>query len=311
MQLARRLGKAFVLVVSICAALVVVAIGLLGLTYVLVNKTNGDIESSGSVRKYLIHVPRSYDAAKPAPLVISFHGFAEWPAHQMEISHWNDLADEQGFIVVYPLGTRIPLRWNAYDPQGSGTGSEAEVQFISELIDKLSGEYSIDPSRVYANGLSNGGGMSVLLACRLSARVAAIGSVSGAHVLPWDQCGPGRPVPMIGFHGTEDPIVPYEGGGNSGLGSHFPNVPAWMQAWARRNGCDPVPLELPSRGKVSGVEYARCNQGAGVVFYTVHGGGHAWPGGGELPEFLVGHTTRDVDATRVMWEFFSRHSLPN
>lgn len=304
-----KIGKMIIRILLMLAGLLVLSTIVVACIYLAINRTNGKIVSSGIVRKYLLYVPESYNPTTPTPLVISMHGFAEWPAHQMRISHWNDVADEYGFIVVYPSGTQFPLRWNAYNWPGAKMPASNEVQFISDLIDHLSAEYNLDPARIYANGLSNGGGMSVLLACQLSERITAIGSVSGAYLLPWDQCVQSRPVPIIAFHGTEDPIVPYVGGGTSRFGSAFPNIPIWIARWAQRYGCDPGPVDLPSQGEVSGVKYSECNQDTEVIFYTVHGGGHAWPGGGSLPKFIVGHTTQDIDATRVMWKFFSRYTL--
>ena len=117
------------------------------------------------------------------------------------------------FLVVYPEGTGFPRRWRA----GGWPGDPmADVVFISDLIDTLSAEYNIDPARIYANGLSNGGGMSFLLGCALSDRIAAIGGVAGAYALPLEDCLPSRPVPMIIFHGTVDAIVPYLGGPSEG-----------------------------------------------------------------------------------------------
>src|SRR5690242_1990506 len=98
---------------------ILVILGLPGLLILIIvgsiyflNVTNGKITSSGQERTYLIHVPPNYDAAKPAPLVISLHGAAGWPAQQMNVSHWNQLADENGFIVVYPSGTDFPRIWH-------------------------------------------------------------------------------------------------------------------------------------------------------------------------------------------------------
>ena len=201
----------------------------LSVTLVLVfrflNRTNGKILSSGELRKYLLYVPKSYDPTTPTPLIISLHGFAEWPAHQMQISHWNDLADRHGFIVVYPCGTGFPLRWRIRGDAGTPQDPALDVTFIADLIDKLQSDYNIDPARIFANGLSNGGGMSFLLSCRLAARIAAIGTVSGAFLLPWDDCKPSRPVPLIAFHGTSDPIVPYSGGPSRSFELPFPSIP--------------------------------------------------------------------------------------
>jgi polyhydroxybutyrate depolymerase len=260
-------------------------------------------------RSYLLYVPASYDPATPAPLVVSLHGFASGPVNQMEVSQWNELADEHGFIVAYPSGTGFPKRWNTSG--AAGEGGADDVAFLLELIDALSQQFSIDPQRVYVNGLSNGGGMSYTLACLRPERIAAIGGVAGAYTEPVGGCNPDRPVPVIAFHGTDDRIVPYAGGAAGGPQNFvFPAVPDWAAAWAQRNGCDATPDTLPAQGEVSGVRYTGCTDSAEVVFYTVEGGGHNWPGGGRLPELIVGHTTQDIDASAVMWEFFvQQHPL--
>src|SRR5712691_13334857 len=173
----------------------------------ILDRTNGSIVSSGKPRSYLLYVPQSYDRAKPTPLVISMHGAAGWPAQQMNLSGWNRLADEQGFIVVYPSGSDVPKIWHV----DRGAGLMRDVRFISALIDTLEAAYNIDPTRIYANGISNGGGMAFVLSCTLSDRIAAVGMVAAAQTLPWSWCTDHRPVPMIAFHGTAD-LVPYQGG---------------------------------------------------------------------------------------------------
>ena len=302
----RKIGQVILRIVFIVVGLLVLGAVTIAVLFTVLNKTNGRIVSSGEVRRYLLFVPTTYDPAKPAPLVISLHGFVEWPAHQMQISRWNTLAEEQGFLVVYPEGTGFPRRWRAGGWRGDPT---PDVRFIADLIDRLAAEYSIDRSRVYANGLSNGGGMSFLLGCALSDRIAAIGGVAGAYAYPLDECQPLRPVPMIAFHGTADPIVPYLGGPSRGTEPRLPVIPDWMEARAALNGCDATPIALPSSGEASGIRYSGCEQGAEVVFYTLAGGGHSWPGGEPLPEWITGPTSQAIDATRVMWEFFSRFSL--
>lgn len=288
----------------------VLAIGGVGLAFARVNQTNGELESGGLTRRYLLYVPDSYNPDMPTPLVISIHGFAEWPAHQMEISGWNTLADQHGFIVVYPQGTSFPLRWTTHAVDSSAAGLPDDTGFIADLIDRLSAEYNIDPQRIYANGLSNGGGMSNRLACELADRIAAIGGVSGAYLYPPEACQPARPVPVIAFHGTADEIVPYNGGPSRMFDIPFPLVSEWAAAWAERNGCAGEVESLAVSPTVDRVHYTGCNQNAEVVFYTIAGGGHAWPGGEPIPEWIVGYTTMEINATRLMWEFFSQHPLP-
>jgi polyhydroxybutyrate depolymerase len=274
----------------------------------VINRTNGTLISSGERRSYLLYVPGSYDPSTPTPLVITIHGFAQWPAHQMHITRWNDLADEYGFIAVYPAGTRFPMRWRIVGEAGSSLDPMRDVTFISDLIDKLETEYNIDPSRIYANGLSNGGGMSFLLSCKMSDHIAAIGTVGGVFNLPWEDCQPSRPMPTMVFHGTEDPIVPYAGGKYRDTDFFFPAIPDWVAMLAQRNGCGSAPQELPASGLVSGFQYTGCT--ADVIFYTITGGGHTWPGGEPIPDWIAGYTSQDIDATRTLWEFFQSHPLP-
>ncbi len=146
-----------------------------------------------------------------------------------------------------------------------------------------------------------------LLSCALADRIASVGMVSGAYLLPWDECQPSRKVPAVLFHGTADGVVPYYGGPSEPFDLPFPNIPEWARALAERNGCRAEPEGLPPSGDVSGVRYTGCE--ADVVFYTITGGGHAWPGGEPMPERIVGYTTDDIDATSVMWQFFEAHPL--
>src|SRR5687768_9679264 len=177
-------------------------------SYRVRNRNTGSMRSSGEDREYLLYVPSTYDRAKPTPLVISMHGGALWPAAQMAISRWNDVAEREGFLVVYPSGVAGdgPGHWRM-----GGTGRMKEVRFISDLIDRLQADHHIDPGRIYVDGLSNGGGMAFVLSCALPDRIAAVGMVAAAHLLPWSSCTAPVPMPMIAFHGTADTATPYHG----------------------------------------------------------------------------------------------------
>ena len=295
------------------AVLVLVGLPLVLLLIAMVsisvlNRTNGAIVSSGQEREYLLYVPASYDRAKPAPLVISLHGAAVWPAQQMNLSRWNRLADHYGFIVVYPAGTGLgPRIWHL----NRGPGLMKDVRFISELIDTLEAAYNIDRTRVYVNGFSLGGGMTFVLSCALSDHIAAVGMVSAAQTLPWSWCTDRRAVPMIAFHGTAD-LVPYEGGPSPDPFNPvvFPPVRRWTANWARRNRCAATPIESPAAADVTRLEYGNCADRAAVVLYTVKGGGHQWPGGKPLPRWLLGPPSDSIDATALMWSFFEDHPMP-
>jgi len=271
------------------------------------NRSNGTIVSSGLTREYLVYVPRSYDRTTPTPLVITMHGGAMWPAIQMEASQWNRVADEHGFIAVYPSGLsgRGPRSWRA----SGGPGQARDVRFISELIDTLAAHYNIDLARVYANGLSNGGGMAFALSCALADRIAAVGVVAPAIFLPWSACTDQRPVPMIAFHGTADRAALYNGGDSWVARQRLPSIPQWTTTWARRNRCDPDPVDSRVAADVTRRSYANCADSAAVVLYIIHGGGHTWPGGKPMPEWFVGITSNGVDASSEMWKFFREHPL--
>jgi polyhydroxybutyrate depolymerase len=293
------------IVVALIGLPVVVA-GIEAARYYTINRSGGTVVSSGETREYTLHVPPGYDASRPTPLVISIHGAAIWPVAQQRLSQWDRVADREGFIVLYPSG-RIgegPPHFDAED-----------VTFIADLINEVQRTHNIDRRRIYANGLSNGGGLSFLLSCTMPDRIAAVGLVAAAHLFPASLCKDLRPVPMIAFHGTADDDTPYLGG-KSGkswiLPMRFPSIPGITAAWAKRNQCAATPTESRVASDVTRLEYSQCASNAPAILYTIHGGGHTWPGGdGDyLPEWFVGKTTQTIDASSIMWEFFKNHPLP-
>ena len=299
--------KTVIRVVLVVIGLPVVLVLMAAAWISVLNRTNGTIVSSGQKREYLLYVPKSYDRTKPTPLVISMHAAAVWPAHQMNTTRWNTLADEYGFIVVYPSGTGVgPRIWHV----DRGAGLMRDVRFIAELIDTLETAYNIDPARIYANGFSLGGGMAFVLSCTLSDRIAAVGMVAAAQTLPWNWCTDHRAVPMIAFHGTAD-LVPYQGGPSPDPFNPltFPAVRDWTANWARRNRCGPHPVESSVAPDVNRLEYTNCADDAAVVLFTIQGGGHQWPGGKPLPTWIFGPASNSIDATSQMWAFFREHQL--
>jgi polyhydroxybutyrate depolymerase len=310
----RKIAKA----VLIALTLIVVFVLIAAVTFYAfwssyaTNRTNGTIVSSGQARKYLLYVPKSYDRATPTPLVISLHAAALWPATQQAISQWNTVADEHGFMVVYPAGTDLSGGTNLLPFRGWLLRPEAilsaNVGFISELIDTLEATYNIDPARIYASGFSNGGAMAFALSCRLAGRIAAVGTVSAAQDHPFGWCADSGPVPLINFHGTAD-LVPYNGGRAWVSPRPCPSVLAWTADWARRNRCGPKPIVSAAAADVTRLEYTDCADAAAVVLYTIRGGGHSWPGGKPLPAWMVGPANHSIDATRLMWAFFREHRL--
>ena len=291
---------------TITAALIclpVVVAGIEAARYVAVNRSSDTIVSSGETREYTLHVPPGYDANRPTPLVITIHGASLWPAAQQALSQWDRVADREGFIVAYPSGRT---------GQGPRHFDMEDAIFIADLIDAIQRTHNIDPRRIYANGVSNGGGLSFILSCTMPDRIAAVGLVAAAQLWPWSVCRDLRPVPMIALHGTADDFTPYRGGVSPKswiLAMRLPGIPEWTANWARRNHCAPTPVESRVASDVTRLEYTQCAGNAPAVLYTIDGGGHTWPGGRDLPEWFAGKTTRTIDASSVMWSFFKDHPL--
>ena len=176
-----------------------------------------------------------------------------------------------------------------------------DVPFVSDLLDSLEARCSIDPRRVFASGISRGGGMANRLGCDLADRIAAIGPVSGDYQFA-ENCSPSRPVPVIAFHGTNDSVIPYNGIGNSRLPptAYFTigtPIPDRLSSWAKRDGCSLKPAVIFQEGTLSGQEWGNCSGGADVLLYTINGGEHGWNSG------------TDSNEARMIWDFFVQHPL--
>lgn len=280
----------------------------------------GSITSGGIERTFLYRVPATLDAAsKPWPLVIALHGRGGTGAGQEALSHLSDVADREGFIVVYPDG--VEKSWADGRP-GSPAQEQGvdDVAFVSSLIDHFVAEEGADPGRVFVAGMSNGGMMSYRLGCDLSGKVAAIGPVAGLMYTGLaDVCAPGRPVPVLVFAGTADPIMPYAGGAvGSDTGGDVLSAEETRARWAALDGCtdDAVKSSEPDLDPEDGTTVTReahtaCEGSSEVLLFTVEDGGHTWPGGDQyLNEKIIGKTTRDIDASEALWAFFQSHPMP-
>jgi polyhydroxybutyrate depolymerase len=252
------------------------------------------IESAGETREILVHLPPDLGTA-PVPLILNFHGFSSNAAEQEALSGMSDLADQAGFIVVYPQALGDPAGWRV----GPGEAVEKDTTFIAELLDELEANYPIDRRRVFATGMSNGGGMVHRLGCEMADRFAAIAAVSGAYLLS-EICSPSRPLPVLAFHGAGDRLVPYDGAGKV-----LPPIPTWAARWASRDGCDDSSQLFFDQEGVVGERWSNCDGEAEVILYTIEGGGHTWPGANPLSA-----ASDSIDASATIWDFFQSHPLP-
>jgi polyhydroxybutyrate depolymerase len=277
-------------------------------------------DAEGTDRWYLLTTPEEHDGETPLPVVIDYHGILEGAELHSTISGIAELAQAEGFVGVIPNGSGSPVRWDITTDE-----TNVDVAFTNELLDTLQAELCVDTSRIYAIGLSNGALFSSVLACQLDDRIAAFSMVSG--ISDPDPCEPGRPVPVVAFHGTADPILRFNA---TALPDIDPDstapatttppadlngdgYPANVAAWAERNGCEPEPADTDVTERVIHRVY-ECPSAGPVEFYILEGGGHDWPGN-ELTGLEQGidpsNPVLDIDASELSWEFFQRFSLPS
>ena len=260
-------------------------------------------------RTFRLHVPPA-GSSRPYPLVIALHGAASNGKQTEALTGLSPLADKKGFVVAYPDGeNRIWRYWNL------GEGKK-DFQFISDLMDALVKAGTADPQRIYLTGISNGAYFSNALAIEFGDRVAAIAPVAGTiNKLVGRVAKPKRAVPVCYWHGTDDRVVGYDG--TDFISKHEVSLGAedCVKWWAEKNGCPKAAnvekLENKAPDDGTTVERWTYSGPAPVVFYKISGGGHTWPGMPAAGEKILGKVCRDVNASEVIWEFFSKYSLPN
>jgi polyhydroxybutyrate depolymerase len=260
---------------------------------------------------------------KPAPLVIALHGNTQTGADMMTRTSWPVVARREHFGVVFPDG--LNRAWADFRPNANRAGRAPpdgtdDVAFIVRLIEKYVADGVADPKRIYVTGVSNGGAMTMTLACARADLFAAAASVimnltdESARA-----CQPSRPVPMLMMNGTADPLIPYQGGRGT---SRFAMPGFWstektFDFWRRANGCEAqeaAVADLDDRDKsdqstVTRIS-ARCPRGSDVVLYRINDGGHRMPGGfadARFPRMVnafLGPQNRDIDGAETIWGFF-------
>lgn len=254
------------------------------------------VDVGGVTRRYDLFVPTTYDPTANAPLVLNFHGLLGSPAQQADFSQFDPAAEDRGMLVAYPEGIASSFNAGLCCGTASATGVD-DVAFARALVQDVAATMCVDPQRVYATGMSNGGHMAHRLACEAADVFAAAASVTGVLSLA-GPCTPSRPISMVQYHGTADAIVGYNG---------VPQVPAMMQDWAERNGCSPVPEVSFDQGDTQCETWPGCDAGVEVTLCTISGGGHCWFGN---PECLFGASTTELNASAEIAAMFDEQVLP-
>jgi polyhydroxybutyrate depolymerase len=243
---------------------------------------------------YELAVASTYRPHNPAPLIVLFYGFDSNPAQFSALTGLPSRGSHQGYLVAVPhtQGTESEWQFNAH-----GT----DAAFVDGLVVSLERNYCIDTSAVFAAGFSAGAAFAIVYSCAREDRIAAIATVAVEF-----QLGCTRPMSILAFHGTRDPLVPYD---NGAVGLSLPGVKVRgtqlnMGDWARLDRCGVTPRRTRIGSQVIRQQWSGCAQKSSVVLYTIVGGGHAWPGAD--PKLAVGLTTQQVSATSQVLAFFAR-----
>ncbi|WP_171976932.1 alpha/beta hydrolase family esterase [Brasilonema sennae] len=291
---------------------------------VVYGQSNGELADQGYTRTYDIYTPKSYSPSRPMPLVMVFHGDEGSGRSISNVSQFNKLADQKGFIVVYPDG--IDQRWSI---KNKNKRNIDDVSFVKNLINHIQEVRNIDSRRIYASGFSRGGILTQALSCELSDKIAAFASVAGSlprRLKP--NCQPEMPVSILMINGTNDQSVNYQGDKKTQKGS-LVSIPEAIEFWRTHNQCPEYTAkndtflagnqsDAPAgsrasrdRSKLKTYSYSGCSAGSEVVELAVVNGGHLWYGGSSTDKD-VNDFNKDLglDSTQTIWDFFERHTLP-
>jgi polyhydroxybutyrate depolymerase len=262
------------------------------------------VTSGGISRDELVALPPSFDPNKPTAVLLNFHGSGSDMVEQALYSRFPTLATARGYVVVSPDGTGTPKGWDL--------GGATDVTFVNDLLADLATTMCIDAHRIFSAGISNGSALSGKLLCQPPYRLAAAGMVSAPFP---NTCPAGVVRPIIEFHGTADPIVPYVGGRVHAAGFGGVNSPSILgnaAKWADHNGCSGS-RTTKITPDVTRTGWTGCSPDGDVVLMTVQGGGHTWPGPIDVQKLGIsdlGPTVSSIDATTLMLDFFDAHPLP-
>jgi polyhydroxybutyrate depolymerase len=270
---------------------------------------------NGENRIYYLHRPSSFNKNKSYPLVIALHGLGGNGERTAVFTGFNKISDKEGFIVVYPDGHII--KHTGKEIRCWRLDVDTDVKFISSLIDKISKDYKIDSKRIYATGISNGGMMCYVLSAKLSDKLSATASlVSSLSKRQLEKLPESKAIPLIIMNGTDDPVVPYNGGYIKIMGLKLGQVVSTeelVKYFVKRNNCSTTPVIVyeedkdPNDGTKVRKELYSSSNNTEVILYAIEGGGHSWPGTFKGKE-KSGKTSQDINASEVIWEFFKKHN---
>lgn len=277
-----------------------------------------DMDTNGYARKSLVHIPSGYNPAQQWPLLIVLHGAFSTGQEVADETGFNELAERKGFIVLYPEGIGILgflQHWNAGHCCGKAADDAVDdMGFIDTAIGKAIRRFSVDKTRIFLVGHSNGGMLAFRYAALHPEKLAGVAAVSAAinskaedlssfPMLPVPQ----QPLPVCIIHGIEDDYIPFGDGKKSEQHKDrsFSSVDEAADYWLRANGCETIPVHsIQPNGYVNQSEWVDCSGGAPVILYAIDNWGHDWPSRQRISAAMPGTGNDDFDAAETIWNFF-------
>ena len=283
----------------------------------------------GLNRTYHVYVPISYNKSVKTPVVFVIHGGGGNGDQVRGTQNMDEIADREGFVVVYPDGTGIEIfgkklfTWNSGNCCGQAVEKKIDdVGFFGKMISDLPNTFNVDRQRIYATGISNGGQMSHRLACELSNKIAAVAPIAGPvgvdNATP--PCYNLDSIPVLIYHGKQDPCALYDGGclqsggcfnesfgiGGGEIACILP-IEEVKNRWIIRNGCSNQSNVTYNKGDVQCLTYSQCDENSEVVLCTSETAGHQWPNATDPGnETVMGNVTYNISNEQI-WEFFEKH----
>jgi len=274
------------------------------------------LQHDGLSRTYKVHVPASYIKSVPSFLILAFHGGGGSSKIMANDEYYGLISksNKEGFIVAFPNGVS-QLRsgkfatWNAGNCCGYARDKHVDdVGFVRKVIADMETKFNVDPNRIYAIGMSNGGMFSYKLACDLTDKFKAIASVAGTDNC--DQCRPSKPISIMHIHAKDDDHVLFNGGygvkafKDPSKVTDFTSVPETISRWVKRNNCNVIPKRVMEKEGVYCDLYTGCDGNVQIKLCVTETGGHSWSGRTKIPRANATTPSQAISANDEIWDFF-------
>jgi len=282
---------------------------------------SGTIDYQSKMRKYILHIPLTYDGTKEVPLVVFLHGGGGNYQSAQGFTNFNQISKNNGFLMLYPQAFSSASPDSYIWADGRNTIADQagidDVGFVDKLVSSIRSEYKVNAKKIYLCGFSNGSFLTQRIAFERNTQFAAMGTLGGTMNLSLFNTGnPNRPIPMMYVFGTADPFVPFDGGVISGSNTlPVVGIEQAVNYWVTKNQCQTTlqavnlpDINITDNSTVTVFEYINGTCNSRVKFYKINGGGHTFPGV-KVPNQTLGETNLDILASQELWDFFKQFEL--